>query len=164
MDAAKARGPRRDYVPLILEMMVAQGVSQRALAGKSGITKSRLGLLLHRDAAKRSVMTLPELEKILDALGTNLLQAYTCLETFSDLETLDPQRHSTIISMLCDMFAGLPRKTIDALDEINGLDGSEVRRDWGVPLQRAVIRRVSEEVVKIRERRARLADSDDFAL
>src|SRR3546814_10275705 len=66
--------------------------------------------------------------------------------------------------MLCEMFAGLPRKIIEALDEINGIDGSEVKRDWGAPLQKAVVKRVAEEVVKIRERRARITDGDDFQI
>src|SRR3546814_2231997 len=74
-------------------------------------------------------MTLPELEKILHALGTNILQAYICIETFKGLELPDRERYATVISMLCEMFAGLPRKIIEALDEINGIDGSEVKRD-----------------------------------
>src|SRR3546814_8611038 len=85
----------------------------------TGISKSRLGLLLHSDPDKRSVMTLPELEKILHALGTNILQAYICIETFKGLELPDRERYATVISMLCEMFAGLPRKIIEALDEIN---------------------------------------------
>jgi hypothetical protein len=164
MDAGESGNPLRDYIPLILESMAAQETAQRALAQKTGINKTRLGLLLHRDPAKRSVITQPELEKILHALGTNILQAYTCLETFQGLDLLDRQRYSTIIAMLCDMFADLPRKIIEALDEINGIDGSEVKRDWGAPLQRAVVKKVAEEVVKIRERRARLLDGDDFEL
>lgn len=164
MDAGESGNPRRDYIPLILESMAAQETAQRALAQKTGINKTRLGLLLHRDPAKRSVMTQPELEKILHALGMSLLQAYTCIETFQVLDLLDRQRYSTIIAMLCDMFADLPRKIIEALDEINGIDGSEVKRDWGAPLQRAVVKKVAEEVVKIRERRARLVDGDDFEL
>src|SRR3546814_12266328 len=66
--------------------------------------------------------------------------------------------------MLCEMFAGLPRKIIEALDEINGIDGSEVTRDWGAPLQKAVVKRVAAEVVKIRERRARITDGDEFQI
>ena len=50
------------------------------------------------------------------------------------------------------------------LEEINGIDGSEVKRDWGAPLQKAVVKRVAEEVVKIRERRARITDGDDFQI
>src|SRR3546814_3582924 len=100
----------------------------------------------------------------LHALGTNILQAYICIETFKGLELPDRERYATVISVLCEMFAGLPRKIIEALDEINGIDGSEVKRDWGAPLQKAVVKRVAEEVVKIRERRARITDGDDFQI
>jgi len=155
---------RRDYIPLILQAMAAQHTAQRTLAHKTGISKSRLGVLLHSDPVKRSAITLPELEKILDALGTNILQAYVCLETFQGLETPDKERYATVVAMLCEMFAGLPRKIIETLDEINGIDGSEVKRDWGAPLQKAVVKRVAEEVIKIRERRARLADGDEFQI
>src|SRR3546814_11814888 len=133
MDAGESGNPLRDYIPLILESMAAQETAQRALAQKTGINKTRLGLLLHRDPAKRSVITQPELEKILHALGTNILQAYTCLETFQGLDLLDRQRYSTIIAMLCDMFADLPPKTIQAHDENHGIADSNVKRNRGAP-------------------------------
>lgn len=164
MEAVERDEPQRDYVPLILQTMAVRDTAQRRLAHMTGISKSRLGLLLHSDPDKRSVMTLPELEKILHALGTNILQAYICIETFKGLKLPDRERYATVISMLCEMFAGLPRKIIEALDEINGIDGSEVKRDWGAPLQKAVVKRVAEEVVKIRERRARITDGDDFQI
>src|SRR3546814_6184928 len=66
------------------------------------------------------------------------------------------ERYATVISMLCEMFAGLPRKIIEALDEINGIDGSEVKRDWGAPLQKAVVKRVAEEVVRSEEHTSEL--------
>ncbi|MDE8652843.1 XRE family transcriptional regulator [Novosphingobium album (ex Liu et al. 2023)] len=164
MEVVEGDEPQRDYIPLILHTMAAQDTAQRRLAILTGISKSRLGLLLHSDPDKRSVMTQPELEKILHALGTNVLQAYICIETFKGFEPLDKDRYATVISMLCEMFVGLPRKIIEALDDINGIDGSEVKRDWGGPLQKAVVKRVAEEVIKIRERRARLTDGDDFQI
>src|SRR3546814_15879457 len=88
----------------------------------------------------------------------------SCLEAFQGLDLRGRQRYATIIAMLCDRFADLPRKIIEALDEINGIDGSEVKRGWGAPLQRAVVKKVAEEVVKIRERRARITDGDDFQI
>src|SRR3546814_16430881 len=100
--------------------MAVRDTAQRRLAHMTGISKSRLGLLLHSDPDKRSVMTLPELEKILHALGTNILQAYICIETFKGLELPDRERYATVISMLCEMFAGLPRKIIQALAYFTG--------------------------------------------
>src|SRR3546814_9575544 len=101
---------------------------------------------------------------MLHALSTNILQAYICIETFKGLELSDRERYSTVISMLCEMFAGLPRKIIEALAEINGIDGPEVKRDLSAPLQKAVVKRVAEEVVKIRERRARIQNGREFQI
>lgn len=154
----------RDYVPLILRIMTQQAAPQRALASKSGISKSRLGVLLHRDPAKRATMTIGELETILHALGSNLVEAFVHLETFPEAERTDDSRHAPLIMMLCDAFISLPRKLIEVLDTVDGLDGSEVRKEWASPLQKAVIRRISQEVLAVTERRARLAQSDDFYL
>src|SRR3546814_11804526 len=100
MDAGESGNPLRDYIPLILESMAAQETAQRALAQKTGINKTRLGLLLHRDPAKRSVITQPELEKILHSLGTTILQPSPCLETIQGLAPLDRLRYSPNIPLL----------------------------------------------------------------
>lgn len=167
--AISAYGPRniyepRDYVPLILRIMAQQDAPQRALAGKTGISKSRLGVLLHRDPAKRATMTIGEFETILHALNTNLVEAFMRLETFPQAETSDDRRHAPLIMMLCDTFISLPRKLIEVLEAVDGLDGFEVRKEWASPLQRAVIRRIAQEVLAVTERRARFAQSDDFSL
>ena len=72
MEAVEGDELERDYIPLILQTMAARDTAQRKLALLTGINKSRLGLLLHSDPNKRSIMTQPELEKILRALGTNI--------------------------------------------------------------------------------------------
>ncbi|GLI99465.1 XRE family transcriptional regulator [Sphingobium sp. BS19] len=155
---------RRDYVPLILRTMADTATAQRKLAGKTGISKSRLGVLLHRDPAKRTQMTVVEFETILHALGTNIVQAFIHLETFPPAELISDERHATLIMMLCEFFVSLPKKLIEVLDELDGLDGSEVRKEWASPLQKAVIKRIADEVVAVTERRARLAQSDEFHL
>jgi hypothetical protein len=155
---------RRDYVPLILRTMAETDTAQRKLAGKTGISKSRLGVLLHRDATKRAPMTVSEFETILHALGTNIVQAFIRLETFPHDELISDERHATLIVMLCEFFVSLPKKLIEVLDALDGLDGSEVRKEWAPPLQKAVIKRVADEVLAVTERRARLAQSDEFRL
>jgi len=145
-------------------MMAQQEMPQRKLACITGISKSRLGVLLHRDPAKRASMTVNELETILDALGTNLVQTCVRLETFPHTELVEDARHGPLITMLCDTFMSLPRNLIEVLDTFDGLDGSEVRREWASPLQKAVIKRIAQEVLAVTERRARFAQSDDFHL
>ncbi len=160
-DANKARGK---YVPLILHMMGREGMGQRSLSLKTGISKTRLGVLLHRDPAKRASMTVAELETILHALDTNIFQAVILMETFASETPTSDERYATLIVMLCEFFMSLPRKLIEVLDALEGSDGSEVRREWASPLQKVVVKRVTEEVVAVTERRARLAQSDDFHL
>ena len=58
------------YIDLILDIMVKERIKLRDLSARAGISKTRLGVLLHRDPAKRSAIGLVELQMILDALGT----------------------------------------------------------------------------------------------
>lgn len=152
----------RDYVPLILRTMAETDTAQRKLACKTGISKTRLGVLLHRDAAKRAPMTVSEFETILHALDTNVVQVFIRFETFPHAEPMTDERYATLIVMLCEFFVSLPKKLIEVLDALDGLDGSEVRKEWASPLQKAVIKRLSDEVLAVTERRARLVQSDEF--
>lgn len=154
----------RDYVPLILRTMARNDTAHRKLAGKTGISKSRLGVLLHRDPTKRATMSVGELETILRALDIDLVQACVLLETFPHDRLAENWRYVTLIEMLCEFFTHLPRRLIEVLDTLDGLDGSEIRKEWASPLQRAVIKRVADEVMAVADRRARLAQSDDFRL
>lgn len=160
----QASRERGNYVSLILHIMARDGTGQRKLSLKTGISKSRLGVLLHRDPAKRASMTVEELETILEALDTSIIPAVILMETFAQEASRAEERYGTLIVMLCEFFLSLPRKLIDVLDALEGLDGSEVRREWASPLQKAVVKRVTEEVIAVTERRARLAQSDDFRL
>lgn len=72
MELAQGDELQRDYVPLILRAMACKKATQRKLAHLTGISKSRLGVLLHSKPEKRVTMTLPEFETILHALGMNL--------------------------------------------------------------------------------------------
>lgn len=164
MSVCGGDGVRRDYIPLILETMTDCASAQRKIACKTGISKSRLGVILHRNPDKRSPMTLDEFEAILQALDIDMVQAYIRLETLQGLEVFQRARYATLIAMLCEAFVGLPKQLITMLDELEGIDGSEVRKEWASPLQKAVIRRIIEEVTAVMERRSRIAESDDFRI
>lgn len=164
MQGASEDAIRRDFIPLILQTMAETDTAQRKLAHKTGISKSRLGVLLHRDPEKRSPMTLDEFQMILHALDTNIVQAFIRMETFREPRDGPGHEYATLIAMLCDVFVTLPKKLIEVLDAFDGLDGSEVRKEWAPPLQKAVVRRVADEVLAVTERRARLAQSDDFRI
>ena len=157
-----ATNAQQDYIPLILESMERRDVGLRSLALKTRIGKSRLGLLLHRDPSKRSSMSLSEFHAILGALDIDVIQAIISVETLKDEKLRNSSRYATLIPMLCAMFHDLPANLIEALEEVEGMDGTEVRPEWAAVLQRAVIKRVVHEISAIASRRAALSDFSIF--
>ena len=153
---------KRDYVPLIRQMMADKGIAQRQLARETGVSKTRLGLLLHSDPKKRSPMPVAELETILHALDMDIVQAFVRLKAFEGLEILQRERYATLILMLCEVFVGLPRKVIEVLEELEGIDGSEVRKEWAGIVQKGVVKQLTEEVGRVLKRRSMIAERDDF--
>lgn len=158
-----AAGEQDDYVDLILGVMRDKGVSLRALALRAGIGKSRVGNVLHNDPLKRSPMSLTELQALLRALDLDLLKAAICVETLRDKAVFTCPRYASLVPMLCAMFHDLPANLITALDDLQDMDGSEVRAEWAGPLQRAVIKRVIHEISAVANRRAALSDFSLFA-
>lgn len=154
----------RDFVPLILEAMAEQNVGQRKLALKSGLSKTRLGLLLHSDRGKRATMSLIEFQQILDSLGINIVQAIIAVETFQDQALFHDERFSTSLAMLTELFKGLPGMLVSALDEIEGMDGTEVRKEWAGPLRQAVIEKLVKEVTAVMARREHLTQISNLGL
>lgn len=154
----------RDYIPLIQRAMVERNVHIRELAAKSGISKSRLGLLLHSDVTKRPNLTLVEFQKILNALGISVIQAVISVESAIDQKVVHDERFATLLAMLSELFSGLPSMLIQALDEIDGIDGTEIRREWAVPLKEAVVEKLIKEVTNIMARRAVLTETSRIGL
>lgn len=159
-----AGADQRDFIPLILEAMSEHGIGQRKLALKTGISKTRLGLLLHHDPAKRAAMYLFEFQQILDALDINIIQAIIAVETYRNPKLFLDERFQTSIAMLAELFEGLPSMLVAALDEIEGMDGSEVRKEWAGPLRQAVVEKLVKEVGAVMARRAHLAHISTLSL
>jgi hypothetical protein len=53
---------------------------------------------------------------------------------------------------------------VAALDEIEGMDGTEVRKEWAGPLRQAVIEKLVKEVGAVMARRAHLAQISTLSL
>lgn len=132
------------------------GIRQMAL--RANIKKSRLGVILHRDPAKRLPMTLPEFQSILRSLNIDFMQAIISVELARDMELMDDERFGALVAMLSTLFRGLPHRLIEALQELEGMDGSEIRKEWGTYFQSAVIKRMVAETTKVLQRRAQLED------
>lgn len=154
----------RDFVPLILDAMIEQSIGQRKLALKTGISKSRLGLLLHSVPDKRAIMSLSEFQRILDALDINIVQAVIAVETYHDRKLFHDERFATSIAMLTELFKGLPSMLIAALDEIEGMDGTEVRREWAGPLRQAVVEKLVKEVTSVMARREQMYQTSTLGI
>ena len=101
-------------------------------------------------------MTLVEFQTILHVLGIGFIQAVLGVETLRDLSLLHDGRFSTMMQMISEVFASLPITLVNALNEVEGMDGTEIRREWATPLRDGVVDRVVREVAAIIERRAKL--------
>lgn len=159
-----ANSRRGDFIQLILERMVEQSIGQRTLALKSGISKTRLGLLLHSNPTKRVGMSLAEFQQILEALDLDIVQAAIAVEADCNQPLFHDQRFATSIAMLSELFKGLPAMLLAALDDIEGMDGTEVRKEWAGPLRQAVIEKMVKEVGAVMARRAHFAQISTLSL
>ena len=149
---------RQAYVGLIIAAVADQHLSLRRLALRSGIPKSRLGVLLHRNPARRGALSLREFHQLLSALAIDPIEAFIRVETLRFLDPEDARRFAPMIQMLCKMFHDLPKNLIGELETVEGIDGSEVRPEWAPSLQRAVIRRVVQEISAVAHRRLAIRD------
>jgi hypothetical protein len=134
-----------DYIPLIVRAMEAQDMGIRQMSLRTNIKKSRLGVILHRNPAKRAAMTLPEFQSILRSLNIDLMHAIISVEMASDLKLMDDERFATLVAMLSTLFKG-----------------SEIRKEWGTHFQSAVIKKMVGEISRILQRRA--AFEEDLTL
>src|SRR3546814_412310 len=89
-------------------MMDRKDIPQRKLAALTGISKTRLGLLLHSDPTKRSPMTVDELQIILHALGTDIVAAYVRIKASGTIPQPLIERHDVLFTMICDAFVDMP--------------------------------------------------------
>lgn len=145
---------RDSYVELILRIMRFHRVSLRTLERRTGIGKSRLGLLLHSDTARRPSISLDEVKALFMALDIDVFEAVICVESFGDVDALDSPRHRAVSALLRVVFRYLPVELVRALEELDHIDGSDVRPEWATGLQRAVVRRLVSEITRLAAERA----------
>lgn len=164
--AARIQGGVEDasepgYVLLILQEMEARQLGIRRLELKTRINRARLGRILHRDPGKRCGMTLVEFRTILAALEIDPLEAIIATELVRELDLTQDARFAKVSVMLAALVRGLPQRLVEALHDLDGMDGSEIRPEWGTFFQKAVVNRMVHEVGQILERRAKLSSSAD---
>lgn len=140
---------RDGYIELIRRTKDYKGESLRTLAERTGIGKSRLGLLLHQNPTRRPEMGLTELKILFNALEIDTFAAVICIEAFGDSRVLDKSNYRSVIALLCVVFRCLPVELVEAMDSVDHIEGSDVRPEWAIGLQRAVVRRIIREIRKI---------------
>ena len=152
------------YIQLIQHALEAKQVRLRQLELRTRINRARLGRILHRDAAKRHAMTLIEFRTLLHALDIDPVQATIAAELVQDPAIAKDERFSNLPVMLSTLLKGLPERLVQALCEVDGMDGTEIRQEWGIYFQSAVVNRMVQEIGDILERRSRMSkDTDPFA-
>jgi hypothetical protein len=98
-------------------------------------------------------MTLSEFQIILRALDIEIIDAVLAVEVLTGHGILEDSRFSSMLQMISEMFTSLPCLLADALNEIDELDGSEIRRDWATPIRRGIVEKVVKEVTAKIQRR-----------
>ena len=106
-------------------------------------------------------MTLLEYHVLLDALEIDPIEAVIRTGPLAASELYEAARYRTLVAMLCEMFRGLADNMIDALEQVEGIDGSEIRFEWAGAIRKAVVKRVVHEASAVAARRAAL---NDFSL
>lgn len=140
-------------IELVREAMGAKKLTIRDLAIRSGIHKSRLGAVLHGTPEKRSLVTLPEYQRILKTLGISLIQASVKIEASVHAD----ENTRTLYELLARLYVQIPPQVIAALDELNGIDTSIIREDWSGPLTQAITKKLVDTILGIQGRRDALA-------
>ena len=149
-------------VDFILARIEASGLSKRQAAVKAGISRSRMGEILHRSPEKRSPMRLDEIASVLDAIGATHLEATIAAELMESTAKANVQAVSAIASMLTELLQGLPEQLADIIEHIDGLEYDDVRREHGRRVRALVIRVFTDEYTGLAARRGfRLAALDD---
>ena len=92
------------YIALIQRAMQAKDISLRSLSMRAGISKSRLGRILHSNCAERASITLSEFRVLLEALEIDLIQAIIKVESIRDQKVLADERYVALIAMLANLF------------------------------------------------------------
>ena len=151
-----------DYIRLIRDLMTAHDTRHRSLAEKTGISKSRLGRILHQSPQKRLSMTVDELEAILHALGTNILKAFLRTEALRDLDPSDHARYESVLNLVGDIVKDLGQELVKTLENMNGIDGTEPQPHWVGILRNGWIEDIAKAVAFVMGRRTVITQRDEL--
>lgn len=148
------------YVDLFRDLMTAEKITIRTLSLKTGLSKSRVGLLLHPDIEQRPEMFLHEFHRLLSAFDLDEMEAIVLVNTYQNMGLARNARFRGLLSLLALVFTELPPTLLRRIELITGFDGSEVRRSWKDHIMNLVCDKLSEGVCELITRRESLFDYD----
>ena len=126
----------------------------RKLALVCGLNKTRLGYILHPDPCKRRVAQNAEILLILKAMGLNPIQASVMMEAshYSD------ETFTSLFDLLARLYVALPLLVMNAIKDIQGMDGSLIRPEWAEALAIGIAKKLKEVVMQCQLRRDLLTE------
>ena len=145
--------PAAGIVDFILARIEANGTSKRRVALQTGISRSRLGKVLHNSAEKRCPIKLDEIAQLLRALGISHMEAKLAAEQFEKSSQCKAEAVTNVASMLTAVFEGLPEQLADIIAHIDGLEFDDIRREHGKRVRALVVKVLTDEYTDMAQRR-----------
>ena len=140
-------------VDFILARIEADGTSKRRVALQTGISRSRLGKVLHNSAEKRCPIKLDEIALLLAALGVSQIEAMLAAELLETSGRSQVEKVSNVASMLTEVFVGLPEEMAEIIEHIDGLEFNDIRREHGRRVRALIVKTITEQYTEMAQRR-----------
>lgn len=148
-----AATPRRDIIDYILAKAEEVRLSIRQIGTLADIRRSRCGRVLHCNSDKRCAIRYDEIIRILSVLGIDPLEVALADEAWSEVEAGYNTSDNTVITLVCEVMRGLPRKIMEIVDGIEGLEYEDVRKEHGEHLQATIVRFINDQYTQLAKRR-----------
>lgn len=152
---------RHDVSARLVDFIIARatraGKTTRMLAELTGLSKTRLGNIFHKDPDKRRPVRVTEVFILLEALQIGELEAHFASElmkcTLENAPDFDDRDYKRVVDLVSEVIRDLPVKLTAAFMHIDGLEFESIRKEHGRGIQKAVIDLVVKEYQASIERR-----------
>lgn len=151
-----------DFRPLIRSLMEMRSITTGMLANMSGIDAVRIDELIGHAGDDEVIMTVGELDTLINALDVAPIEAVIRLETFDLIADRHRNRLDPIIRLLAAVFRDVSTTVMAAAPELDALDGTEFRIEWTPLLKDVVLQRIIKETATASARsRSWMLDDQD---
>lgn len=140
-------------VDFILARMKTNDVSRRQIGVLAGIRPSRICVVLHSEADKRSPMRMDEFQAMLQVLGISHIEATLASELMEKRPTAKVEAVLNVAAMVSQAVSDLPIGMLTMLDHIDGLDHADVRPEHGDRVAKLVMEFLTGHYTRVAGRR-----------